>query len=144
MEGKKFPRIGVGVMIQNNKGEVLLGLRKSSHGTGEWSFPGGHLEFGETLFACAKREVKEETDLDIEKFELISLADELRYLETDSKHYVNIGIMGKFNGGEPKVMEPEKCVEWNWFALENLPAPLFEGTELTLNNYQVKQFNYEQ
>ena len=42
---KKYPRVGVGVMIQNEKGEVLLGLRQGSHGAGEWSFPGGHLDF---------------------------------------------------------------------------------------------------
>ncbi|MFA4941602.1 MAG: NUDIX domain-containing protein, partial [Patescibacteria group bacterium] len=40
MEEKKYPRVGVGVMIQNEKGEVLLGLRQGSHGAGEWSFPG--------------------------------------------------------------------------------------------------------
>ena len=44
MTEKKYPRVGVGVMIQNKKGEVLLGLRQGSHGAGEWSFPGGHNE----------------------------------------------------------------------------------------------------
>ena len=47
---KKYPKVGIGVMIQNEKGEVLLGLRQGSHGAGEWSFPGGHLEFGEKIF----------------------------------------------------------------------------------------------
>ena len=46
---KKYPRVGIGVMIQNEEGEILLGLRKGSHGAGEWSFPGGHLEMGETV-----------------------------------------------------------------------------------------------
>lgn len=63
MEEKRYPRVGVGVMIQNEKGEVLLGLRQGSHGAGEWSFPGGHLEFGETVFQTAKREVEEESGL---------------------------------------------------------------------------------
>ena len=130
------PRVGIGVLIQNDKQHILLSLRKGSHGEGEWAFPGGHLEFGETIFETAKREVKEETDLDVDEFELISINDELRYIETDRKHYVGIGVLAKYKGGEPKVMEPHKSIEWKWFDLANLPEPLFEGTALTIKNYK--------
>jgi len=135
MNDFKFPRIGIGVMIKNDKNEVLLGLRKSSHGSGEWSFPGGHLEFGEKMFECAKREVKEEIGLDLNEFEIISVADEMRYIESDGKHYVNIGIKAKYNNGEIKNMEPDKCERWEWFSFDELPENLFEGTSLTLGNY---------
>ena len=69
------------------------------------------------MFETARREVKEETDLDVEEFELISINDELRYIETDHKHYVGIGVLAKYKGGEPKVMEPHKSIEWKWFDL---------------------------
>ena len=134
----KHPRVGIGVMIQNEKGEVLLGLRQGSHGAGEWSFPGGHQKFGEEMEKTAKREVKEETGLDVNEFELISIADEMRYIKSDGKHYLNIGIKGSYNCGEPKVMEPEKCKEWKWVSLDNLPENLFEGTELVINNFKRK------
>ncbi len=133
---KIFPKVGVGVLIQNEKGEVLLGERMGSHGAGEWSFPGGHLDFGETIFETAKRETKEETGLDVSEFELISVADELRYIKTDNKHYLNIGIMAKYRGGEPKLMEPDKCREWRWFSLDNLPEKMMEGTELIIKNFK--------
>ncbi len=136
---KKYPRVGVGVMIQNDKNEVLLGLRKGSHGAGEWSFPGGHLEIGETVFETARRETQEETNLTINKFELISVADEMRYLESDGKHYLNIGVKGFYEGGEPIVMEKDKCEKWSWFDLEGLPANLFEGTDLVLRNYKANK-----
>jgi 8-oxo-dGTP diphosphatase len=136
MGEKKYPRVGVGIMIQNEKGEVLLGLRQGSHGEGEWCFPGGHLEFGETLEETAKREVNEETGLDVNKFELISVANEMRYIESDGKHYLNIGIKAKYEGGAPKVMEPDKCKGWKWFNLNSIPEKLFEGTELTLKNFK--------
>lgn len=130
------PRVGIGVLIQNEKGEVLIGLRKGSDGAGKWAFPGGHLDFGETIFECAKREVKEETDLDLTKFTLISVADELDYIDTTGIHYLNIGIKAEYNGVEPKLMEPNKNDGWEWFSPDNLPAPMFEGTLHTLGNFK--------
>lgn len=134
---KKYPRVGIGVMMQNETGEVLLGLRQGSHGAGEWSFPGGHLEWGETVFETAVREVKEETGLSVGKMELISVADEMRYIKTDNKHYLNIGVRAEYIGGEPQVREPEKCKEWRWFSLNNLPEKILEGTELIVRNYKI-------
>lgn len=133
---KKFPRVGIGVMIQNEKGEVLLGLRQGSHGAGEWSFPGGHLEFGERVFETAKREVAEEAGLEVDEFELISVADEMRYIESDGKHYLNLGVKANYKGGEPRNLEPDKCKGWQWFFLDELPENLFEGTELVINNFK--------
>jgi len=52
----KRPLIGVAVIvIKENR--VLLGKRKNSHGSGTWAFPGGHLEFNESIEDCARREV---------------------------------------------------------------------------------------
>lgn len=136
MSEKKYPRVGIGVMIKNHNNEILLGLRKGSHGSGEWSFPGGHVEFGEKIFETAKREVKEETGLEIEKFELISVADEMRYIKSDGNHYLGLGVAGLYKGGDPKIMEPDKCIEWRWFSLSELPLNLFEGTQLVLSNFK--------
>ena len=136
---EKYPKIGIGVMIQNDKGEVLLGLRQGSHGAGEWSFPGGHLEFGETIWQTAKREVKEETDLVVDELELVSVADEMRYIKTDNKHYLNIGLRASGWSGQLKLLEPKKFAEWRWFNLNSLPAKLFEGTELMIRNFKNKK-----
>ena len=136
MSEKKYLKVGVGVMIQNDKGQVLLGLRQGSHGSGEWSFPGGHLEFGEKIFETAQREVKEETGLVVKEFELISVADERRYIKSDNKHYLNIGVKAKYLGGEFSLVEPDRWLEWSWFDLDKLPDKLFEGTELILKNFK--------
>ena len=130
------PMVGVGVMILNDKNELLMTQRISSHGIGEWSFPGGHLEFGETIVEAARREVKEETGLDIEKIEVFSVADEMRYLKTHNKHYVNIGLVAHYEGGEPKIMEPEKCTGWRWIHIDEMPDNLFEASGIILDNYR--------
>lgn len=115
-------------MIQNEKGELLLGLRCGSHGAETWSMPGGHLEWGETLFACARREVKEETGLDIEPIDVVCVCDDHEWL-AEGKHYITIGVLGKYTGGEPQVMEPDKCREWRWFAKDEMPDNLFFPTK---------------
>lgn len=130
------PLVGIGVMIQNDRGEVLLGLRQGGHAAGEWGFPGGHLEFGETIFETAIRETLEETGLEVKNPTLISVGDVLRYIETEGKHYLNVGVKVSYIGGEPQLMEPDKCAEWRWFDLDNLPSPLLEGTSLMIRNYR--------
>ena len=121
-------------MVMNAQGEVLLGLRHGSHGAGEWSFPGGKVDLGETVSETARRETREETGLEIGDVELISLTDELRYLK-DGKQFVVIGFKALSYQGEPQLNNPERFHEWRWFPLDNLPAPLFEGTELMIKNY---------
>lgn len=120
------PKIGVGAIIIKN-GKVLLGKRKNSHGDGTWSFPGGHLEFGESVEDSAKRETKEETGLMIDSFEKSVFTNDV--FEEENKHYVTLYAIAKISEGEPVVAEPEKCEEWKWFDWDNLPNPLFVPIE---------------
>ncbi len=68
---KDHPRVVVGSLITNKKGEVLL--TTSSKWGGKWTCQGGHLESGETLEEAVKREAKEETNLDVTEFELVCI-----------------------------------------------------------------------
>ena len=58
------PHVGIGVILVNPDGHILIGKREGSHAP-YWSIPGGYLEAGESFEAAAIREVKEETGLDI-------------------------------------------------------------------------------
>ena len=114
------PEVGIGVLIFK-EGKVLFGKRKSKHANGVYAPPGGKLDFGETFVDCAKREVREETGLEIENVKFLCLGSMKQY---SPKHWVNIGMTADWKSGEPKVIEPEKSEEWKWYDTENLPQPL--------------------
>ncbi len=111
-------RVGVAVIVERD-GKVLMGLRKSkSHGDNTWQFPGGHLEYGESFEECAKREVKEETNLDVDDFEVVGVTND--YFEEIDKHYVTVFVKAKKVSGVLINKEPEKCERWEWIEKEKI------------------------
>ena len=119
---ENVPRVGIGVIvIKDNK--VLVGKRKGDHGEGTWSFPGGHLEFNEELEDCARREVLEETGIQIKNIRLGTFTNDIH--KDEGRHYVTLFLVSDYDSGEPKVMEPDRCEIWGWFEWDNLPQPLF-------------------
>ncbi len=131
-EATKIPLTGVGVMV-TREGKVLLGKRKNAHGAGEYAFPGGHLEHMEGFEECARREVAEETGIEIENVRFHLLANMTQYAP---KHYVHIGMMADWRSGEPRVLEPDKCEGWGWYDPDNLPGKLFAACEMALYAYK--------
>ncbi|WPU96070.1 NUDIX domain-containing protein [Mucilaginibacter sabulilitoris] len=115
-------KVGVGVIIWNDN-KVLLGKRLGAHGHAEWSFPGGHVEFGETPEYAAIREVEEETALLVGKLNKFHFTSDVF---DSGRHYITLFFVAESWSGEVINMEPEKCAEWNWFTPENLPQPLFK------------------
>ncbi|MCL5010717.1 MAG: NUDIX domain-containing protein [Patescibacteria group bacterium] len=117
--------IGVGCnvfLVCQNK--LLLGKRRNAYGAGSWGLPGGHLERGESMKAAAKRELEEETGFRARNFSFVNLTNDVR----EDQHYVQIGFLVTDDlAGEPELREPEKCEEWQWFALNNLPENIFVG-----------------
>jgi 8-oxo-dGTP diphosphatase len=121
------PRIGVAVVVCRGD-TVLLGKRRStSHGDGVWQFPGGHLEWGETVEGCALREVREETGLRVEVRERGPWTNDLFPATAThaAKHYVTLFVIADSVRGDPACLEPDKCEEWRWCRWDALPAPLF-------------------
>lgn len=129
-------RPGVGVLaILRYDNKVLLGKRKGSHGHGEWCFPGGHLELNESLEECAKREVFEETGIDLKGISTVDGHYTNDIFKKENKHYLT--LYQKYTVEEcycPILTEPEKCFQWDWFDVNQLPEPLF----LSVKNYLVK------
>lgn len=112
------PAVGIGIYIRKN-GKILVGKRKGNHAGGTWCAPGGHLESGESWEKCARREVREETGLEIEN---IHFGNATNDMYTD-KHYVTIQMIADWKSGEPQILEPEKMERWDWRALDDIPEP---------------------
>lgn len=127
----KYPKTGVAVMIMKD-GKVLLAKRKNSHGGGTYAFPGGKVEWWESINDCAKREVMEEAGIEIENIRFLRLLNFKFY----DKHFTDIGLLVDWKNGEPKVMEPNRSEEWGWYDLNNLPEPLFESVKSCFEAYK--------
>lgn len=126
------PRVGLGVMILKD-GKVLLGKRKGAHGAGDWSFPGGHLEYMEGFEECVRRETKEECGIEIKDIRFLCVGNLKIYAP---RHYIHVGFSAEWKEGEPKIMEPDKCEGWEWFSLSELPKPLFHASEMMIESYK--------
>ena len=61
-----LPQVTGGVVVLNRSMEALFVERKNDPAANTFAFPGGRLDLGETMEACARREVKEETNIDLD------------------------------------------------------------------------------
>jgi 8-oxo-dGTP diphosphatase len=95
-----------------------------SHGAGTWALPGGHLEFGESVEACAVRETEEETGLRVYVIGRGPYTDDV--MPNEGKHYITVFVLARSEQGTPQVREPAKCEGWSWFPWSELPSTLFQ------------------
>ena len=108
-------------MIRNER--ILMGERIGSLGAGTWALPGGQLEMGESIEQCARREVLEETGLELTSIKKYGFTNDI--FEEERKHHVTLYVTALCPEGEPEVREPDQCRQWKWFEINNLPRPLF-------------------
>ena len=123
-------KIGCEVFIKQDNA-ILLGKRKNCYGAEQWGLPGGHLEYGESLVECAKRELKEELGIEGEGFTLVTVNDTI----DERAHYVHASFVIERFVGEIQCMEPEFCYEWRFFPIDNLPIELFKPHVKIIKNY---------
>jgi 8-oxo-dGTP diphosphatase len=131
--------IGFGVLLCR-EGKMILGKRhvdpeKASSllgGAGSWTFPGGKVDFGESLECAVAREVLEETGLEVDTkiLNLISVSNDV----VPTAHFITLGFKIELDHGDPRVCEPDEITVWGWFPIAEPPAPLYDPTQRILEN----------
>lgn len=120
--GNNRPYIGVAVMVWQGD-MLLLGKRKEKHAGQSWQFPGGHLEWGESVSECAVREAREEAGIEISDVQHAGFTGNILML--GGRQYITLFVSAQYSSGDAHVMEPDKCSCWRWFNYDELPSPLF-------------------
>ena len=134
------PLVGVGAVIVNPQGEVLIIQRGTEPRKGLWSIPGGLVELGETLLDAVRREAEEETGLIVAPQAIVEVVDRI-YMgsEADSEriryHYVIVDYWCTVVSGEIEAASDASAVAWispeqwrgkNPYSLESITAQVIE------------------
>jgi 8-oxo-dGTP diphosphatase len=105
--------VGVGAIIIR-RGRILMAQRGKEPLKGWWSLPGGALETGELLADAVRREVREETGLEIEPVGVFEIFERIMRdgAGTPEYHYVLIDYVCRVTGGELRAGDDVCRVEW--------------------------------
>jgi 8-oxo-dGTP diphosphatase len=128
------PRVGAGVLLLDQRGRVLLTLRKAPPEAGYWSILGGKVDFLETVQDCAIREAYEESGVRIAIERLLCITDHL--LPAENQHCVSPSYLARIVEGEAYNREPHKSEEVRWFGLDELPENLTMTAKNAIRAYR--------
>jgi ADP-ribose pyrophosphatase YjhB (NUDIX family) len=117
--GYVTPKIAVGAVVGNDKGELLLVQRADS---GVWLYPTGWADVGYSASEVVVKEVAEETGMEVEPVRLVMVLDGLRLGFTRVPLY-SLVFQCKLLGGTLRP-HPLECTDLGWFAESELPSPL--------------------
>ena len=136
---EKIIIVYAGGCIFNENGEVLLQKRADCN---KWGFPGGAIELNETPEMAAKREVKEETGLEVEVGNLIGIYTDSNVICTNGDKVHSICICYEIKIiGEELVCDKDETLELKFFSLDNMPELFCKQHEELLRDIKLRQIN---
>ena len=131
---------GASVIVENEKGEILLELRKDNNC---WAYPGGAVELDEIVEDAAKRELYEETGIIAENLELFGVfsGKDLHYIYPNGDEVSNIDIVYICRAsytGELK-MQKDEVLDLKFFPVTALPENISPPVVRPLKQYIEKR-----
>ena len=117
--GYVTPKVAVGAIVGNDRGEILLVQRADS---GVWLYPTGWADIGYSASEVAVKEVLEETGIEVVPERLVAVLDGLRLGFTSVALY-SVVFHCRAVGGDLKA-HPLECRDVGWFGEDALPVPL--------------------
>ena len=105
---QQFPRLGASAYVWKD-GQVLL-IQRAKPPAGLWSLPGGHVEFGETALAAARRELMEESGITADLTEFVGLYEIIR--EKPLFHHAIACYCGFWTSGEARASSDALAAAW--------------------------------
>src|SRR5512137_854813 len=120
-KGIDYIGIGAGAIIFNKEGALFLAKRgrEARNEKHRWEFPGGSVEFGETLQHALQREINEEYGFQIDVVRLLDVVDHI--LPEEGQRWVSPTYLCRYRSGTPVIREPHKCESIGWFAIDEIP-----------------------
>lgn len=109
-------RIRVGVVVVQDGALLLVEHRKGDRRY--WVYPGGGLDYGETIAACGERELREETGLDVEIGPLLFVSESIP--PDGHRHVVNLFVAARVVGGTLALGQEENLCSVRFVPLEEL------------------------
>ena len=136
--------IGVGVILLNNNGQVLLLLRNSDYKIadsdmryeGQYTLPAGKVKFGEEFEDAGIRKVKQETNLEVTEIKVICLLNDYN----ENAHYATIGLLANKFSGSIDLGNTKEHVSYIWADINNLPKNLCKSSLDIISRYKENTF----
>jgi 8-oxo-dGTP diphosphatase len=120
---ERFNVHGVVNIVLIKDGKILLARRMNTGwNDGMYEIPSGHIDGQESIKTATCREAKEEIGIEISPGDLEFL--HVMHRKSGDKEKVEFFFKTDIWQGEPKISEPDKCDDLNWFGLDNLPENL--------------------
>ena len=126
-----FPRPNLVVMVVvEHQGKILLGRRNMEPGRGKWTLLGGYVSKGERVEEAAVREIKEETNLDVQLEGLLGLYDDL-----DTPLVLAVYSARVKNEHVELARQVDEIRELAFFSVENLPELAFPSDKQIIDDW---------
>jgi 8-oxo-dGTP pyrophosphatase MutT (NUDIX family) len=127
---------GAAAIVIDQQHRVLLQKREDN---GHWGLPGGGIDPGETVTAACIREVKEETNYDVEVLRLHGVYSDptigqlIRYPDGNVAHIIAIVFVCRVIGGDLKISH--ESTDAGWFHAHELPNPMTPSHRVRLQDF---------